>query len=338
CFRAVARDPDLVGVVRAVEARDVVALAAVDVHRNRRRDGRGGGDRVRPAERLHGQPVERGLAAEDADAPGDDAVVGVAHLDAVCVVRPAGNDRIGGAVRGEVDVDLRALEGIDGDGVRAADRGDRHGLDRVDVHRDARDVPRETHAVAVRRDRDLLGDVRAVERERVVAALPSTTSLPSPGSHWKVSFPGPSVAVSAPTLPSTKSSPGPPLIVSAPEPPSSLSSPGPPFRSIGSVRPFPILTSSSPAPAATEMPVNVLRLKVKSTVPSSPTSTTSIDGPLGETASLSLAPSPVILSVPAWTFAVTAAFAWLAPKTSATAPDATRALTTRAVMKLLLRS
>ena len=54
------------------------------------------------------------------------------------------------------------------------------------------------------------------------------TSLPSPGSHWNVSSPAPSRAVSLPCWPSAKSLPSPPSRMSAPLLPSSVSLPEPP--------------------------------------------------------------------------------------------------------------
>ena len=65
---------------------------------------------------------------------------------------------------------------------------------------------------------------------KIIVSLPccpSTTSLPSPGSHWNVSLPLPRNATSAPRLPSAKSFPSPPMSVSAPSPPSSRVVPAP---------------------------------------------------------------------------------------------------------------
>ena len=136
---------------------------------------------------------------------------------------------------------------------------------------------------------------------------PSTTSLPSPGSHWNVSLPPPRRAVSTPWLPSTRSLPPPPRSVSAPEPPTSVSLPAPPWIVMASgIGPPMTRTSSSPAPAATSTAVKVLRSTVKSDVPSMPTSTWSVLGepPRNVSRSLSLAPLPAIVSVPASTLTV----------------------------------
>ena len=57
----------------------------------------------------------------------------------------------------------------------------------------------------------------AVERpSRSLPSWPSTTSLPSPGSHWKRSSPAPMKPTSLPCWPSTKSLPSPPRMMSAP--------------------------------------------------------------------------------------------------------------------------
>ena len=61
-----------------------------------------------------------------------------------------------------------------------------------------------------------------------VPSWPSTVSLPSPGSHWKVSSPAPRKAVSLPCWPSMKSLPAPPSRMSAPLLPRMVSSPAPP--------------------------------------------------------------------------------------------------------------
>ena len=78
---------------------------------------------------------------------------------------------------------------------------------------------------------------------------PSTTSLPSPGSHWNVSSPAPRKAVSLPCWPSTKSLPSPPSRTSAPLLPRSV---------------------SLPAPPSTVMPISAARLPVAENVSSPP--------------------------------------------------------------------
>ncbi len=93
-----------------------------------------------------------------------------------------------------------------------------------------------------------------------VPACPSTVSLESPGSHWKLSLPLPSRTVSAPCWPSAKSFPAPPRMVSGPLLPSSVSLPAPPSIEMASSMRLPIVrTSSLPPPAAPEMGVKVLR-------------------------------------------------------------------------------
>ena len=61
-----------------------------------------------------------------------------------------------------------------------------------------------------------------------VPAWPSTTSLPSPGSHVNVSSPAPIKATSLPCWPSMVSSPSPPFRLSTPLLPRSVSLPAPP--------------------------------------------------------------------------------------------------------------
>ena len=138
---------------------------------------------------------------------------------------------------------------------------------------------------------------------------PSMVSLPSPGSHWARSSPVPRSTVSAPMLPSTKSSPAPPMSVSLPAPPRSVSSPAPPSTVMALSNAPPLLTTStwsSPPLALTWMAVNVLRSKVKSAVPSSPTSSANVVAPL-TSASFSLVASPLICSVPLTIWALVAA-------------------------------
>ena len=59
-------------------------------------------------------------------------------------------------------------------------------------------------------------------------AWPSTTSLPSPGSHWNRSSPAPNKATSLPCWPSMKSLPSPPSSRSLPLLPRMVSLPSPP--------------------------------------------------------------------------------------------------------------
>src|SRR5947209_636033 len=97
----------------------------------------------------------------------------------VVACRAVDGDRVGRAVAaagtaGEVDRDLLdagACEVANGDAVGAAERPEFDALDAVQVHGDAGDVAGEQGVCAVRADVDLLGDVRAVEAERVEPAL-----------------------------------------------------------------------------------------------------------------------------------------------------------------------
>ena len=105
-------------------------------------------------------------------------------LATVTVSSPAGavdDDGVGRPValaaarrRRQVEVDLRdggAGQVVDGDGVGAAQGVELDVLDAVEVHGDVGDVAGEPHAAAVGRDVDLLGDVGAVEQQRVGAGL-----------------------------------------------------------------------------------------------------------------------------------------------------------------------
>ena len=91
------------------------------------------------------------------------------------------DDGVGLAVAGaaagrrcQVEVDLvhvGAGQVVDGDGVGAAEGVEVDALDAVEVHRDVADVAGEPDAAAVGREVDLLGDVGAVEQQRVGAGL-----------------------------------------------------------------------------------------------------------------------------------------------------------------------
>ncbi len=104
--------------------------------------------------------------------PGD-----VHHV--VGALRSFDGDGVGRAVahaggRGEVEVDLRHVgsrQVVDGDCVGAAEGVEVDALDAGGVHGDVGDVAGEPEAVAVRRQVDLLGDVGAVEEQRVGAVL-----------------------------------------------------------------------------------------------------------------------------------------------------------------------
>ena len=72
----------------------------------------------------------------------------------------------------EVDLgDVGAGQVVDGDGVGAAEGVEVDLLDAVEVHGDVADVAGEPDPAAVGRDVDVLGDVGAVEQQRVGAGL-----------------------------------------------------------------------------------------------------------------------------------------------------------------------
>src|ERR1700733_294894 len=60
---------------------------------------------------------------------------------------------------------------MDSDGIGAPAGSEQDVLDTVDVHRDVADIAEEPDPRAVRRDIDVLVDVRAIEQQRVVPAL-----------------------------------------------------------------------------------------------------------------------------------------------------------------------
>ncbi len=133
----------------------------------------------------------------------------------------------------------------------------------------------------------------------------STVSTPSPPSTRSVSSPGFQMKRSWPAPRNAESSPGPPLNVSAPVPPISVSWPFPPLIVVVSVSvktplASSIQTRSSPAPALTTMWSNSARTRLKSAVPSLPTSTSRMPGTPARSrnASQLLAPVPAMYSVP----------------------------------------
>ena len=67
-------------------------------------------------------------------------------------------------------------------------------LDVVGVHRDVADVAGEAHSLAVGGHIEVLAAALPLNSIVSVPSWPSTTSLPSPGSHWNVSSPAPSSA------------------------------------------------------------------------------------------------------------------------------------------------
>src|SRR5262249_58523121 len=111
----------------------------------------------------------------------DHAVV-VRDRDRVVAVGRVDDDRVRRAVAAgaaglcaQVDGDLvhaGSRQIVDGDGVGATSGVDLDMLDAVEVHGDVADVAGEPRAAAVGRDVDVLGDIGAVEQERVVARLP----------------------------------------------------------------------------------------------------------------------------------------------------------------------
>ena len=108
----------------------------------------------------------RGVAADR------DRVVRIraVHLDAV-VLTVAGRPTRGA---GEIEVqvrELRALQIVDGDDVGPAESGEIDPLEAREIHRHVSDVTGEPDVRPVRGDRDVLGDSRAVEAQRVGAGL-----------------------------------------------------------------------------------------------------------------------------------------------------------------------
>src|SRR3954454_97479 len=107
----------------------------------------------------------------------------------VVACRAVDGDRVGRAVAaagaaGEVDrglLDAASAEVADGDAVGAAECPELDALDAVQVHGDVGDVAGEQGVRAVRADVDLLGDVRAVEAERVEPALAVDAVAAGPG-------------------------------------------------------------------------------------------------------------------------------------------------------------
>ena len=74
----------------------------------------------------------------------------------------------------QVDIDLLGVgsgQVVDRDGVGAAQGVDLDVLDTVEVHGDVADVAEQPHPTAIGRDVHVLGDVCAVEHQRIGAAL-----------------------------------------------------------------------------------------------------------------------------------------------------------------------
>src|SRR5829696_4598767 len=158
--------------VGALAARDgVVAEAAVDRQFRHRRPT------------VDDERVVRALGVRDADERRQprhgDGGSGAEHLDRVAGARPVDGDRVGLSVAAaersaKVDLDARRIgagQVADGDRVGAAERVEGDRLDVVHIHGDGGDVAGEPRVSAVRRDVDVLGDVRAVEQKRVGSVL-----------------------------------------------------------------------------------------------------------------------------------------------------------------------
>ena len=79
---------------------------------------------------------------------------------------PAGCRQVDGDL-----VDVGSGEVVDRDGVRAAQHIELDMLDTAEVHRHVADIAEQAGAVAIRRDIDLLGDVGAVEQQRIGAVV-----------------------------------------------------------------------------------------------------------------------------------------------------------------------
>jgi hypothetical protein len=95
-----------------------------------------------------------------------DRLAAGAAADRHAVQRTVGDAGAGHAL--EIDLhpgerEVGAGEIVDRDVVGAAEGVEVDLLDAVEVHRDVGDVAGEAHPLAVRRDRDGLGDIRAVE-------------------------------------------------------------------------------------------------------------------------------------------------------------------------------
>ena len=142
----------------------MVSLPAPPLTTSESLAGLGAGDR-----HLRRQSVDddRRAAAGDADA----VVAGRAvddHGVRRAVALPAARRRR------QVDGDLLHVgsgEVVDRDGVGAAQGSELDVLDAVEVHGDVADVAEQPHPLAIGRDVDVLGDVGAVEHQRIGAGL-----------------------------------------------------------------------------------------------------------------------------------------------------------------------
>ena len=163
----------------------VVAVAAVDREVDLAGLEPGSVDGVVAGKPVDGERVEGALGAGErhlrrqsvddyaraAAGDGDGVVAGRAVDDHV-VRRPV---TLAAARRSrQVDVDLLGVgpgEVVDRDGVGAAQRVDLDVLDAVEVHGDVGDVAEQPHPAAIGRDVHVLGDVGAVEHQRIGAGL-----------------------------------------------------------------------------------------------------------------------------------------------------------------------
>ena len=117
--------------------------------------------------------------------PPPDGVVAVGAVDA----HPIGLAVSSCARTGQVDVDpsrVGAAQVTHHDVVGATQGVEVDVLDIVQVHRDVGHVAEEAHALAVGRDVDVLAMLAPLNSIVSMPSWPSTTSLPSPGSHWKL--------------------------------------------------------------------------------------------------------------------------------------------------------
>src|SRR5262249_40817435 len=182
------------GIVARAAGHDQLHLAGGQVR---------GVDRVVAAQHVHRQGIYRVRTGDVRNWNGTHGGVDVRSdgpdLAEVASVGAVDGDRVGltvaGARRAEVKVErVQAGRGlvVDGDGVGAAVGEEVDLLDAVQVHGDIADVAGEPGERAVGREVELLRGVRAVEKQRVGAALPfdhvtAVAGLPLehvvPGAH-----------------------------------------------------------------------------------------------------------------------------------------------------------
>src|SRR5262249_35776597 len=137
---------DHVGAAEAIDDQAVGLVGMIDGH-------------------LRRKAVDDDLAADRSDGDGVIAASAV-DGDAVDLAVADGPAERRGQVDGDL-LDVRARELADVDGVGFAAGVEFDALDVVEVHGDVRDIAEEAHPLAIGRDVDGLGDVGAVEDERV---------------------------------------------------------------------------------------------------------------------------------------------------------------------------